>query len=133
MMEAHKPGDTWVFLNSTLALRSWPCIPPGCHWNLSFACGLLGKCHSLSAEQRGPVRVMYHLETGVSARPVAIWSHPDGVLQPHPETYRAREWSLLAFPANLPFQISEKPKSGAGPPADNARGEILCPKKRFLS
>lgn len=34
---------------------------------MSFACGLLGKCHSLSAEQRGPVRVMYHLETGVNA------------------------------------------------------------------
>lgn len=34
---------------------------------ISFACGLLGKCHSLSAEQRGPVSVMHHLETGVGA------------------------------------------------------------------
>lgn len=100
---------------------------------MNFACGLLGKCHPLSAEQRGPVRVMYHLETGVSARPVAILSHPDGMSQSHPETYRAGERSLLAFPANLPFQISEKPKSGAGPSADSAGGEILRLKKRFLS
>ncbi|XP_064432747.1 ETS homologous factor isoform X2 [Mirounga angustirostris] len=77
----------------------------------------------LPVEQRGPVRVMYHLETGVSARPVAILSHPDGMLQPHPETYKVGEWSLLAFPANLPFQISEKPQSGAGPPADNTKGD----------
>lgn len=75
---------------------------------------------------------MYHLETGVRARPVAILSHPDGVLQPHPETYREGEWSLFAFPVNLSFEISEKPKSGASPPADNARGEILNQKKRFF-
>lgn len=100
---------------------------------MNFACGLLGKCHPLSAEQRSPVRVMYHLETGVSARPVAILSHPDGMSQSHPETDRAGERSLLAFPANLPFQISEKPKSGAGPPADSAGGEILHMKKRLFS
>lgn len=99
---------------------------------MSFACGLLGKCHSLSAEQRGPVRVMYHLETGVGARPVAILSHPDGMLQPHPETYREGEWSLLTFPVNLPFQISEKPKSGAGPLAGNAWGESLNQSERLL-
>lgn len=99
---------------------------------MSFACGLLGKCHSLSAVQRGPVRVMYHLETGVDARPVAILSHPDGMLQPHPATYREGEWSLLAFPVNLSSRISEKPKSGAGPASDNARREILNQDERFL-
>lgn len=131
-MGADKPSNAWGFLNSVLALKSWAAIPPGCHWKKSFACGLLGKCHSLSAEQRGPVRVMYHLETGVGARPVAILSHPDGMSQPHPETYREREWSLLAFPANSPFQVSEKPESGAGSPADSARGQILHLNKRFL-
>lgn len=55
---------------------------PGHHLRMRFACGLLGKCHSLSAEQRGPVRVMYHLETGVGARPVAILSYPDGMWKP---------------------------------------------------
>ncbi|KAK2100590.1 hypothetical protein P7K49_021938 [Saguinus oedipus] len=41
--------------------------------------------------QRGPVRVVYHLETGVDARPVAILSHPDGMLQLHPTTSREGE------------------------------------------
>ena len=58
---------------------------------MSFACGLLGKCHPLSEEQRGPVSVMYHLETWDGAKPVAILSHPDRMLQPHPETYREGE------------------------------------------
>lgn len=56
-------------------------------------------------------------------QPVAILSHPDGMSQPHPETYREGEWSLLAFPANLFFQVSEKSKSGANPPADSVEGE----------
>lgn len=51
-------------------------------------------------------------------QPVAILSHPDGMSQPHCETYREREWSLLAFSVNLFFQVSEKSESGANPPAD---------------
>lgn len=102
---------------------------------MSFACGLLGKCHSLSAEQRGPVRVKYHLETRVGARPVAILSHPDEMLQPHPETYREGEWRLLAFPHSpslhvlLDFRETQVKCRSA---ADNAWGEILNQNKRFL-
>lgn len=53
-------------------------------------------------------------------QPVAILSHPDGMSQPHCETYREREreWSLLAFSVNLFFQVLEKSESGAKPPAD---------------
>lgn len=82
-----------------------------------LTCGLLGKCHSLSVEQRSPVRVMYHLETRVGARPVAILSHPDGMLQPQCETYGEGEWCFLGFPVNLSFQISKKLTSGSGSPA----------------
>lgn len=63
-------------------------FPPGSHWERSFACGLLVKCHSLSPEQRGPVRVMYHWEPGVGARTVLMSSCPGGVLQPCPVNCR---------------------------------------------
>ena len=45
-------------------------------------------------------------------------SHPDGMSQPHCETYKDGEWSLLAFSVNLFFKVSEKSESGANPPAD---------------
>lgn len=55
-------------------------------------------------------------------QPVAILSHPDGMSQPHSETYREQERSLLAFPVNVFSQVSEKSKSCAGPPA----GDVEC-------
>ena len=86
---------------------------------ISFACGLLGKCHSLSAEQRGPVSVMHHLETGVGAN-LSQYCHilmgcRNLTAKP---TEREREWSLPAFSVNLFFQVLEKSESGANPPAD---------------
>lgn len=99
---------------------------------MSFACGLLGKCHSLSAEQRSPVRVMYHLETGVSARPVAILSHPDGMLQPHPETSRWESGVSLHFLRICPSRFQRNP-SQVQALLLTMPGEILGLKKRLPS
>lgn len=86
-------------------------FPPGSHWKMSFACGLLGKCHSLSLEQLGPVRVMYHWETVVGARPVSMSSCPGGVLQPCLVNCRGPR-GVLSSSVYWSFWISEKATKG---------------------
>lgn len=125
------PGTVW-FSEAIPGSEIMALFPPGSHWRMSFACGLLGKCHSLSPEQRGPVRVMYHWETkrgGCQTCFNVIMSW----------------WGVATLPCQLQgakrcpsqFRVSvllnfRESHIGPGPAGIHARREILTQNGEFL-